>query len=92
MELDEQELALIPFEVVNDIVEEYTVRFKVITKTTGKVSHQFFVNDQQYNRSKIQKSGRAYFQCVEPSCKATLYCRYSSFDAGMTDEEPTVER
>ena len=41
MELDEQELALIPFEVVNDIVEEYTVRFKVITKTTGKVSHHF---------------------------------------------------
>ena len=68
------------------------IDFKVFKKKTGKVSHQYTINDQPFLRHKVQKSGKSYFKCSESGCKATLHVRYTSFEAAQTEEEPIIER
>ena len=80
---DQQDIENIEFDVID---------FKVFKKKTGKVSHQYTINDQPFLRHKVQKSGKAYFKCTESGCKATLHVRYTSFEAAQTEEEPIIER
>ena len=55
------------FDIQNDAVYECEVRFVVKkSQTSDKNFHYFFVNDQQFNRIAIHKSGTSYFRCGFP--------------------------
>ena len=89
MEVSEEDH--IEFDIQNDAVYECEVRFVVKkSQTTDKNFHYFFVNDQQFNRIAIHKSGTYYFWCVEKDCRAQINCKYSCKEASTSDEEPTV--
>ena len=89
MEVSEEDH--IEFDIQNDAVYECEVRFVVKkSQTSDKNFHYFYVNQQQFNRVVIHKSGTSYFRCVEKDCKAQISCKYSSKEASTSDEEPTV--
>ena len=48
---DQQDIENIEFDVID---------FKVFKKKTGKVSHQYTINDQPFLHHKVQKSGKSY--------------------------------
>ena len=87
MEVSEEDH--IDFDIQN--MYECEVRFVVKkSQTSDKNFHYFYVNQQQFNRVVIHKSGTSYFRCVEKDCKAQISCKYSSKVASTSDEEPTV--
>ena len=45
--------------------DDTALEFNIITKTTGKICHQFSDSKYVYRRKTVKNSGAAYFVCVE---------------------------
>ena len=72
-------------------MEESAV-FYIVNKKTGKLVHHFSVGEYSFYKRTTKKTGYAQFSCSETNCKAYMSCRYTSYEASLTDEEPEILR
>ena len=70
-------------------MEESAV-FYIVNKKTGKLVHHFSVGEYSFYKRTTKKTGYAQFSCSETNCKAYMSCRYTSYEAALTDEEPEM--
>ncbi len=72
---------------------ESEVIFFINVKSSGKKCHKFHIDGHSFYRRSMKTTGYALFSCTQKQCKATLSCKYSSYEAAMeTDEEPEILR
>ena len=67
--------------------------FFINVKQSGKKCHKFVFQGHSFYRRSMKTTGYSTFSCTQKQCKATISCKYSSYEAAMeTDEEPEILR
>ena len=70
--------------------DDTDLEFNVITKTTGKICHQFSDSKYVYRRKTVKNSGAAYFICVETSCPVRMAAKYDDRESSNGHEAPVI--
>ena len=62
-------------------------------KQSAKKCQKFLFKGHSFYRRSMKTTGYSTFSCTQKQCKATISCKYSSYEAAMeTDEEPEILR
>ena len=62
----------------------------VVTKSTGKIAHQFTDSQYVFIRKNVHPSGRASFICSVKDCPVKMHAKYESKEMCQGDLEPVI--
>ena len=62
----------------------------VVTKSTGKIAHQFTDSQYVFMRKNVHPSGKAFFHCSVKDCPVKLHAKYESKEMSSGDQQPVI--